>query len=52
VAARLLVKYEGVDPEHIPALEQAYREKAPKQVALSLSLDRIVSWDHAKMAQQ
>jgi PPOX class probable F420-dependent enzyme len=50
VAARLMVKYEGVDPEHIPALETAYRDRAPKQVALSLSLDRIVSWDHRKMA--
>jgi hypothetical protein len=39
-----------VDPEHIPALETAYRDRAPKQVALSLSLDRIVSWDHRKMA--
>lgn len=50
VAARLMVKYEGVDPEHIPALEQAYAERAPKQVAMSLSTERIVSWDHRKMA--
>ncbi len=50
VAARLMVKYEGVDPEHIPALESAYRQKAPKQVALSLPLERIVSWDHGKLA--
>lgn len=49
VAARLMVKYEGVDPEHLPALEQAYRERAPKQVALSLPIDRIVSWDHRKI---
>jgi len=52
VAARLMVKYEGVDSEHIPALEAAYREKAPKQVAMSLPLDRVVSWDHRKLAQQ
>lgn len=52
VAARLMVKYEGVDAEHLPALEAAYRERAPKQVALGLSLSRIVSWDHRKMAQQ
>lgn len=52
VAARLMVKYEGVDAEHIPALEAAYAERAPKQVALALSLDRIVSWDHRKMAEQ
>jgi PPOX class probable F420-dependent enzyme len=50
VAARLMVKYEGVDPEHIPALEAAYAQRAPKQVAMGLSLARIVSWDHAKMA--
>lgn len=52
VAARLMVKYEGVDAEHIPALEAAYRERAPKQVALRLPLERIVSWDHRKMAQE
>lgn len=51
VAARLLVRYEGVDPEHIPALEAAYRDKAPKQVAMSLPLDRVVSWDHRKLSQ-
>lgn len=52
VAARLMVKYEGVDPEHIPALESAYREKAPKQVAMSLPLERVVSWDHRKLDKQ
>lgn len=52
VAARLMVKYEGVDAEHIPALETAYAQRAPKQVAMGLSLDRIVSWDHRKMAAQ
>lgn len=50
VAARLMVKYEGVDAGHIPALEAAYAERAPKQVALGLSLERIVSWDHRKLA--
>lgn len=50
VAARLMVKYEGVGAEHIPALEAAYAERAPKQVALALSLERIVSWDHRKLA--
>lgn len=49
VAARLMVKYEGVDAEHIPALEAAYAERAPKQVALGLPLERIVSWDHRKL---
>lgn len=51
VAARLMVKYEGVDPQNIPALEQAYAERAPKQVAMSLPLQRVVSWDHRKLAQ-
>lgn len=50
VAARLMVKYEGVEAEHIPALEAAYAERAPKQVALGLPLERIVSWDHRKLA--
>ena len=50
VAARLMGKYEGVDAGHIPALEAAYAERAPKQVALGLSLERIVSWDHRKLA--
>lgn len=52
VAARLAVKYEGIDPEHIPSLEAAYAERAPKQVALRLSLERIVSWDHRKMGSE
>jgi PPOX class probable F420-dependent enzyme len=50
VAARLMVKYEGVADEHIPDLEAAYAERAPKQVALGLPMDRIVSWDHRKLA--
>ncbi len=52
VAARLMVKYEGVAAEHIPDLEAAYAERAPKQVALSLPMDRIVTWDHRKLAGQ
>ena len=52
IAARLMVKYEGVEAEHIPALEAAYAERAPKQVALGLSQDRLVTWDHRKLAAQ
>ena len=52
VAARLMVKYEGVEAEHIPALEAAYAPRAPKQVALGLPLERLVSWDHRKLAEQ
>lgn len=49
VAARLMVKYEGVAAEHLAALEAAYRPRAAKQVALALPLERIVSWDHRKL---
>lgn len=49
VAARLMVKYEGVGAEQLPALEAAYRPRAPKQVALALPLEHIVSWDHRKL---
>lgn len=49
VAARLMIKYEGVAAEHLPALEAAYRPRAPKQVALALPLEHIVSWDHSRL---
>lgn len=49
IAADLLVKYEGLSPEHVPAAREAYRAKAPKQVALRLEVERIVSWDHRKL---
>lgn len=49
IAAALLVKYEGLDPEHVPAAMEAYRPTAVKQVAMRLVPDRVVSWDHAKL---
>lgn len=49
IAASLLVKYEGLAPEHEAAAREAYRSKAPKQVALRLIALRTVSWDHRKM---
>lgn len=49
IAAGLMVKYEGVEPEHVPALREAYRPTAPKQVAMRLIAERTVSWDHAKL---
>lgn len=49
IAAALLVKYEGLDPEHVPAAMEAYRPTAPKQVAMRLVPERTVSWDHAKL---
>lgn len=50
VAARLLVKYEGVEAQHLPDLERAYRDQAPKQVAFELRPESIASWDHRKMS--
>ena len=50
VFAGLMVKYEGVDPEHVDAVRTAYRERAPKQRVLRLDVTRTVSWDHAKLA--
>ena len=49
IAADLLVKYEGLAPEHVAAARVAYRAKAPKQVALKLQPTKIVSWDHRKL---
>ncbi len=49
IAAGLLVKYEGLQPEHVQAAKDAYRSKAGKQVAFRLMVDRTVSWDHRKL---
>ena len=49
IAAGLLVKYEGLDPSDVPAVRDAYRPTAPKQVAMRLVPERIVSWDHTKL---
>jgi PPOX class probable F420-dependent enzyme len=48
VFAGLMVKYEGLDPEHVDAVKVAYRERAPKQRALRLDVTKVVSWDHGK----
>ena len=50
VFAGLMVKYEGLDPEHVESVKAAYRARAPKQRALRLHVTRTVSWDHAKQA--
>jgi PPOX class probable F420-dependent enzyme len=50
VFAALMVKYEGLDPEHVDAVRTAYRERAPKQRVLRLDVASVVSWDHAKQA--
>lgn len=49
IAAGLLVKYEGMSVDDIPVARAAYRSTAPKQVAMRLVPDRIVSWDHRKL---
>ena len=50
VFAGLMVKYEGLDPEHVASVKVAYRERAPKQRALRLDVTNVVSWDHGKQA--
>lgn len=50
VFAALMVKYEGLGPEHVDAVRTAYRAKAPKQRVLRLDVTTTVSWDHAKLA--
>jgi PPOX class probable F420-dependent enzyme len=50
VFAELMVKYEGLDPVHVPDVKAAYAVRAPKQRALRLDVTRVVSWDHAKQA--
>jgi len=49
IVAAFMVKYEGLDPAHVGAVEQAYRVKAPKQRALRLHVEGTTSWDHAKL---
>ena len=48
VFAGLMVKYEGMDPEHVPAVIEGYRPRAPKQRALRMVVERTTSWDHSK----
>jgi len=50
VFAGLMVKYEGLDPEHVDSVKAAYRKRAPKQRALRLDVTKVVSWDHAKQS--
>ena len=49
IAAGLLVKYEGLDPEHVESAKEAYRATAAKQVAIRLVPERTVSWDHSRL---
>jgi PPOX class probable F420-dependent enzyme len=50
VFADLMVKYESLDPVHVPDVRTAYRARATKQRALRLEVTRVASWDHAKQA--
>ena len=50
VFAALMVKYEGLDPEHVDSVRTAYRERARKQRVLRLEIADVVSWDHGKQA--
>lgn len=50
VMARLLMKYEGLDPAHVDDAKAAYRPRAVKQRVLRLDVTKVVSWDHAKQA--
>jgi len=50
VFAGLMVKYEGLDPEHVDSVKAAYRDRAPKQRAVRLDVTKVVSWDHGKQA--
>jgi hypothetical protein len=45
-----MVKYEGLDPEHVDSVKTAYRDRASKQRALRLDVARVVSWDHGKQS--
>lgn len=46
----LAVKYEGLQPGDVPAFRTAALARAGKQVAMRLCVERVVSWDHRKMA--
>ena len=48
--ADLMIKYEGMDPAYRAATAEGYRAKAAQMVALRLLPERIVSWDHRKLA--
>jgi PPOX class probable F420-dependent enzyme len=50
VFADLMVRYEGMDPMFRDDARAGYRAKAPKQVAMHLLPEVVVSWDHAKQA--
>jgi PPOX class probable F420-dependent enzyme len=50
VMTRLLVKYEGLAADEVPAAREAVRSQAAKQVGLRLLVERVASWDHRKLA--
>jgi PPOX class probable F420-dependent enzyme len=46
----LALKYEGLEPQHADGFRAAALARVGKQVALRLRVDRLVSWDHRKLA--
>ena len=46
----LMVKYEGLDEAGAAAFADVARQKAGSQVVLLLEPERVVSWDHRKLA--
>ncbi len=50
VFADLMVKYEGMSPEHRTAAAAGYRDKAAQMVALRIVPHTTVTWDHRKLA--
>jgi PPOX class probable F420-dependent enzyme len=50
VFADLMIRYENMDPQFRDQARAGYLAKAPKQVALHLLPEVVVSWDHAKQS--
>ena len=49
-ALALLTKYQGVDPARYDELRDSARALVAKRVGLRLVVERVVSWDHRKLA--
>jgi PPOX class probable F420-dependent enzyme len=46
----VLRKYEGLTTDDVPAARTAALARAPKQMGMRLVPERVVSWDHGKLA--
>lgn len=47
----LAMKYERLPPEAVEGFRDAALARAAKQVAMRLVVERVVSWDHAKLSE-